>query len=91
LLNTLWAYFSDDPVRFERCAVELFRFSVPGLESVDLTRPTRDGGRDAIGQLAVGPSADPIRLDFALEAKCYAPGNSVGVREMARLISRTST
>ena len=88
LLNTLWAYFSDDPVRFERCAVELFRFSVPGLESVDLTRPTRDGGRDAIGQLAVGPSADPIRLDFALEAKCYAPGNSVGVREMARLISR---
>jgi hypothetical protein len=88
LVNTLWSYFGDDPVRFERCAVELFRFSVPGLEDVDLTRPTRDGGRDAIGHLAVGPAADPIRLGFALEAKCYEPGNSVGVREMARLISR---
>lgn len=88
LLNTLWSYFRENPVQFERCAVELFRFSVPGLESVDVTRPTRDGGRDALGQLAVGPAADPIRLDFALEAKCYQPGNSVGVREASRLISR---
>jgi hypothetical protein len=86
LLNTLWTYFRENPVHFERCAVELF--SVPGLENVNVTRPTRDGGRDALGQLAVGPAADPIRLDFALEAKCYEPGNSVGVREVARLISR---
>jgi hypothetical protein len=88
LLNTLWGHFRDEPVRFERCAAELFRFSVPALESVDVTRPTRDGGRDALGRLAIGPSSDPIRLDFALEAKCYEPGNSVGVREMSRLISR---
>ena len=53
-----------------------------------MTRPSRDGGRDAIGQYAIGPAADPIRLDFALEAKCYKPGNSVGVKELARLISR---
>jgi hypothetical protein len=88
LLNTLWGYFREDPVQFERCAVELFRFAVPGLENVDVTRPTRDGGRDALGQLALGPAADPIRLSFALEAKCYEPGNSVGVREVSRLISR---
>lgn len=88
LLNTLWSYFRDEPVRFERCAVELFRFSIPGLESIDVTRPTRDGGRDALGRLAIGPTADPIRLEFALEAKCYEPGNSVGVREVSRLISR---
>jgi len=88
LLNTLWSYFRDAPVRFERCAVELFRFAVPGLEEVDITRPTRDGGRDALGQLALGPAADPIRLHFALEAKCYAPGTAVGVRDLARLISR---
>jgi hypothetical protein len=68
--------------------VELFRFAVPGLEDVNVTRPTRDGGRDALGQLAVGPASDPIRLHFALEAKCYQPGNSVGVKEIARLISR---
>jgi hypothetical protein len=27
-------------------------------------------------------------MDFALEAKCYSAMNSVGVREMSRLISR---
>ncbi len=29
-----------------------------------------------------------MRLDFALEAKCYRPGNGVGVQEVSRLISR---
>ncbi len=88
LLNALWTHFKDRPVDFERCAVELFRFSVPNLESVEVTRPSRDGGRDALGHLSVGPAADPVRLEFALEAKCYQPGNAVGVRELARLISR---
>ena len=32
--------------------------------------------------------ADRISLDFALEAKCYGPGNGVGVKELSRLISR---
>ena len=36
----------------------------------------------------MGPLADRISLDFALEAKCYAPENGVGVKELARLISR---
>ncbi len=88
LLDTLWTHFRDRPVEFERCAVELFRLGTPGVENVDLTRPSRDGGRDATGQYAIGPAADPIRLHFALEAKCYQPGSSVGVRELARLISR---
>lgn len=30
----------------------------------------------------------PLKIDFALEAKCYAMDNAVGVREMSRLISR---
>jgi hypothetical protein len=88
LLELLWEHFKDRPVDFERCAVELFRVAVPGVQNVDVTRPSRDGGRDAIGQYAIGPAADPIRLDFALEAKCYRPGTSVGVKELARLISR---
>ena len=53
-----------------------------------LTAPSRDGGRDAYGYYKLGPEADPIRLDFALEAKCYAADNGVGVRELSRLISR---
>ncbi len=35
----------------------------------------------------VGPLADRIALDFALEAKCYAPENGVGVKELSRPIS----
>jgi hypothetical protein len=29
-----------------------------------------------------------VSLDFALEAKCYAPEDGVGVKELSRLISR---
>jgi hypothetical protein len=36
----------------------------------------------------LGPEADPIRLDFALEAKCYGAEHGVGVRDVSRLISR---
>lgn len=88
LLHALWAHFEHRPVDFEPCAVELFRLSAPAVQNADVTRPSRDGGRDAIGQYAIGPDADRVRLDFALEAKCYKPGNAVGVRELSRLISR---
>jgi hypothetical protein len=88
LLEVLWEHFKGRPTDFERCAVELFRLTAPGVQNVDVTRPSRDGGRDAIGQYAIGPPADPIRLDFALEAKCYKPGNSVRTGELSRLISR---
>lgn len=47
-----------------------------------------EAARDAYGYFKLGPEVDPIRLDFALEAKSYAPDNGVGVRELARLISR---
>ena len=38
--------------------------------------------------MLLGPASDHIRVSFALEAKHYAEGNSVGVRETSRLISR---
>lgn len=41
-----------------------------------------------MGQYLLGPLADRVVIDFALEAKCYGPANSVGVREVSRLISR---
>jgi hypothetical protein len=73
---------------FERCAVELWRLIAPATGRCDVTQPSRDGGRDAIGEYVLGPAADPITIDFALEAKCYTDTSSVGVREVARLISR---
>ena len=54
----------------------------------EMTRRFRDGGRDAIGHLTLGPLNDPIHITFALEAKCYAFSNRVGVKETSRLISR---
>ncbi|MBW0128598.1 restriction endonuclease [Pseudonocardia oceani] len=73
---------------FEPCAVELWRLIAPATGRCDVTRASRDGGRDAVGEYVVGPASDPITIDFALEAKCYTETNSVGVREVARLISR---
>jgi len=60
----------------------------PNINIDVITRPSVDGGRDALGTYRVGPIADRIPLDFALEAKCYGSENSVGVKELSRLISR---
>ena len=61
------------------------------FENFSVTRPWRDGGRDAIGYYAIstGNKANfPLKIDCALEAKCYDDKNSVGVKNMSRLISR---
>jgi hypothetical protein len=76
-----------DPHAFEACAAAIWQMYAP-TSDYTLTAPSRDGGRDAYGHYKLGPEADPIRLDFALEAKCYSPDNGVGVRELSRLISR---
>ena len=41
-----------------------------------------------MGECLLGPHSDPVAVEFALEAKCYAPTSSVGARETSRLISR---
>lgn len=88
MIAAIRAHFQDRPTDFERCAVDIWRLIAPGTGAVDVTRPSRDGGRDAVGEYILGPAADPVKIDFALEAKCYAPTNVVGVRDVSRLISR---
>ncbi|GGP40834.1 restriction endonuclease [Streptomyces variabilis] len=88
ILSEIREYFRGRETEFEACAVAIWRLIAPATGTVDVTRPSRDGGRDAVGSYVLGPSAAPISIDFALEAKCYGPGNSVGVREVSRLISR---
>ena len=75
------------PHDFEACAAAIWRLHAERVEYT-MTRPSRDGGRDALGQLRVGSESDPVRLDFVLEAKRYDMRNAVGVRELPRLISR---
>lgn len=88
VLKAIHSFFSSEPYRFEACAAAIVRIMLPEIAGLDLTRPSRDGGRDAIGQLRIGSGPSSILVDFALEAKCYGPSNAVGVREMSRLISR---
>lgn len=88
ILSAIHAHFAGRPHDFEQCAAQLWMMLAPATEELIMTRPSRDGGRDAIGTYRLGPPSDLIRIDFALEAKCYAPHSSVGVREMSRLISR---
>ena len=88
ILKRICEYFGDDFYGFERCAASLTRLLLPDIAEIDLTRPSRDGGRDAIGKLRIGSGASGILVDFALEAKCYNSSTGVSVKDMSRLISR---
>lgn len=88
LLDVVYQYFKDRPHNFEHFAADLWRLSQPNVDKVDVTRPWRDGGRDAVGDYLLGPPSDRIPVEFALEAKCYGPAHGVGVRETSRLILR---
>jgi Restriction endonuclease AspBHI N-terminal/Restriction endonuclease len=88
ILQVIHQYFRSDPVGFEACAARLWQMHAPQVSRYDLTRPSRDGGRDATGFYTLGPIQDTIQLDFALEAKCFAPTTPVGVEAQSRLISR---
>ena len=88
LVDEIYDHFVSRPHDFEQFAADLVKIHLPTVVSLDVTRRSRDGGRDAIGLLRVGTGGGEILLDFSMEAKCYKPGNSVGVRELSRLISR---
>lgn len=77
-----------DAYDFEPVALALWRLQSGIPVDATLTRRSADGGRDAFGVVRIGPDGDPLKLDFALEAKCYGRNNSVGVKETSRLISR---
>ena len=83
--------YKDNAYGFEKCAKDILEKMDDRFQDFTLTRPWRDGGRDALGYYVIGGGSKanyPLRIDCALEAKCYGKNNSVGVREMSRLISR---
>lgn len=89
LLRVIIEKFSTYPQGFEACAAEIVRlFLGANVVSIDLTRAVRDGGRDAFGKYLIGRGPSSVAVDFSMEAKCYSPNNSVGVKELSRLISR---
>ncbi|MCL0055904.1 restriction endonuclease [Dehalococcoidia bacterium] len=96
MLETIYRHFSQSPTDFESFAAEVYTLMNSGRAVVDtITRPTSDGGRDALGKYQLGLDEDPVWINFALEAKCYNPGldgsskaSVCGVRSIARLASR---
>jgi hypothetical protein len=94
ILEIVWNHFKDAPHAFEAFAARIFQMHDPRVIIDQITRPSVDGGRDAVGRYLLGLSDDPVYAEFSLEAKCYAPGirgltaNTVGVKEVSRLISR---
>ena len=90
-LDTIRKHYKDFEQGFEACATSIVSKMDPNFVDFSLTRPWRDGGRDAIGYYSIktgGKANYPLKIDCALEAKCYAKNNGVGVKPMSRLISR---
>ena len=88
ILQEIISYFKDNPYAFENCAALIIQYMDSRITKIDVTRPYRDGGRDAIGEYNIGHGEDDITVDFAMEAKCFAIDNGVGVKDTSRLISR---
>ena len=90
-LNAIRNHYKKFKQGFEACASDIVSKMDSGFNEFSLTRPWRDGGRDALGFYSIGRGGKanyPLKIDCALEAKCYSPDNGVGVKEMSRLISR---
>ena len=87
MLDRIVSFFVDS-YEFERFACKIVQIMDSNIISIEQTRRTRDGGRDAVGKYRVGLSTGGIELEFALEAKRFNSSNSVGVKETSRLISR---
>jgi hypothetical protein len=80
--------FKGSSVAFEHFAADIARMMDANIVSLDVTRPSRDGGRDGIGRYRIGLPSNCVTVDFALEAKCHDPKSGLGVKVLSRLISR---
>ncbi len=90
-LERIRSHYAQTPAAFEACATSIISKMDSHFVDFSLTRPWRDGGRDAIGYYSINTGLvinQPLKIDCALEAKCYSPDTAVRVPQMSRLISR---
>ncbi len=73
---------------FEYAAASLLGLMDSRFEDITVTRAVRDGGRDVLASYRVGHESHSVRLNVCLEAKKWHVSRAIGVRPMARLISR---
>lgn len=85
ILQVLFEQLSDR--EFEYAAAELVHLMDPRFVELEVTRESRDGGRDVIGHYRIGHSDHRLEMSVVVEAKKWNRG-AVGVKPMSRLISR---
>lgn len=88
IAEAIHAHFSADPFLFEQFAADIVSLMDPNVVSIDVTRASRDGGRDGVGRYRIGQHQNCVTVDFAVEAKSYKPSSGLGVEVISRLISR---
>lgn len=88
IINAILKRYEGFPQGFEHCAVRIVQMMDLHFSEFDVTRPWRDGGRDATGRYLAGSNECGIAMECSLEAKLYSSNQGVGVRWMSRLISR---
>jgi hypothetical protein len=60
-LYLVYEHFKERPHDFEQFAADLMRMSNPNVDRIDVTRPWRYGGCDAVGDYLLGPDAEEER------------------------------
>lgn len=90
MVQAIRDHYRECPTDFERCAVEIVKLMDDHFTGFKMTRPRRDGGRDAVCTYRIGPEGGTCKLELhcAIEAKLFDENNGVGVRWTSRLISR---
>ena len=73
---------------FEYASAEIVKILDFNFKNLYVTRSSRDGGKDVIGEYYLGHSGHQIRLSAFIEAKKWKLDSSVGVKPVMRLISR---
>jgi len=86
ILRTLFEELSDR--EFEYAAADLVKLMDERFIELEVTPRSKDGGRDVIGFYRVGHDLHQVRLSVFVEAKRWNENHGVGVKPMARLISR---
>ena len=94
MLQTIVSHYNGDndgnSYGFEVLAAKLVTMFDNNFDNLEITSRSRDGGFDAFGEYKIGPKNHrvPIILNCLIEAKCYARNNSIGVKQVSRLLSR---
>ena len=82
-------YGKDNSVGFEKFAKKLMYMMDSNFQNINLTRPWKDGGRDAVAEYVIKTPSNKLIIECAMEAKSYDPEkNGIAVKQTSRLISR---